>query len=68
MNKRERKNGRPLEHDKPVRIVETGVVYPNYIEAAKAVGGNRACVYLCLRGDRARHMGYTFEYEDGEAK
>lgn len=59
-----RKNGRPIENDKPVRIIETGAVYKNYIEAADAISGNRSCVYLCLRGDRARHMGFTFKYEE----
>ena len=57
--KKERKNGRPIENNKPVRIIETGEVYDNYID------GNRACVYLCLKGDRARHKGYTFAYEEG---
>lgn len=61
-----RKNGRPLENDKPVRIIETGEIYPNYVEAAKAIDGNRSCVYLCLNGFRKRHKGYTFVYEEGE--
>jgi hypothetical protein len=59
-----RKNGRPLENNKPVRINETGKVYDNYVEAAKAINGNRCCVYLCLRGNRKRHLGYTFSYEN----
>ena len=63
-----RKNGRPLEHNKPVRIVETGEVYDNYIKAADAIGGYRACVYLCLKGLRPRHMGYSFRYEDDVEK
>lgn len=58
-----RKNGRPLENNRPVRILETGEVYDNYVEAAKAINGNRSCVYLCLRGDRKKHLGYTFAYE-----
>jgi nucleoside-diphosphate-sugar epimerase len=33
-------------------------------EAAKAINGNRCCVYLCLRGNRKRHLGYTFSYEN----
>lgn len=59
-----RKNGRPLENNRPVRINETGVVYSNYVEAAKAIGGNRGCVYLCLSGYRKQHKGYTFSYEE----
>ena len=59
-----RKNGRPLENNRRVRIVETGNVYDNYVEAAKAINGNRACVYLCLKGERPKHLGYSFEYEE----
>lgn len=60
-----RKNGRPLENNRPVKIVELDKVYPNYLEATKAINGNRSCVYLCLHGDRKRHLGYTFVYEEG---
>ena len=59
-----RKNGRPLENNRKVRIVETGEVYDNYVEAAKAINGNRTCVYLCLKGNRPKHLGYSFEYEE----
>ena len=62
--KRETKNGRPLQNDDPVRINELNKVYPNYIEAAKAIEGNRSCVYLCLKGYRAAHKGYTFSFAD----
>jgi hypothetical protein len=61
-----RKAGRPMENNKPVRINETGEVYPNYVEAAKAIDGNRSCVYLCLHGYRSKHKGYTFSYEEDE--
>lgn len=61
--KRETKNGRPLENTSPVRINELNKVYPNYIEAAKAINGNRSCVYLCLKGFRGSHKGYTFSFE-----
>lgn len=57
-----RKNGRPLSNDKPVKIVETGTVYDNYILAAEAINGNRSCIYQCLEGYRKKHKGYTFEY------
>lgn len=57
-----RKAGRPLENKRKVRIVETGEVYDNYILAAKAINGDRSCVYLCLNGTRPKHKGYTFEY------
>lgn len=64
MEKDERKNGRPPEMNRPVRIKETGEVFKNYREAAEAIDGNRSCVYLCLRGFRKKHLGYTFEYLD----
>lgn len=60
--KRQSKNGRPLEHDRPVRIVELDEVFPNYVEAAKRIDGNRGCVYQCLDGLRKKHKGYSFEY------
>lgn len=60
------KVGRPLQNNRRVRIVETGEVFDNYILAANAVGGNRACVYLCLDPLvlRHSHKGYHFEYID----
>lgn len=60
------KMGRPIKNCRPVRIIETGEVFENYILAAKAIGGNRACVYLCLDDDvlRHSHKGYHFEYAD----
>ena len=59
-----RKNGRPLENNKRVKIIETGKIYENYVEATKAIDGNRSCVYLCLKGDRKHHKGYSFVYEE----
>lgn len=61
-----RKTGRPLENDKPVRIIETGEVYPNYICAAEAINGNRSNVYLCLKGTRPTHLGYSFEFVEND--
>lgn len=63
--KREKfKNGRPMTNNRPVRIIETGKIYSNYVEAANAINGNRSCVYLCLKGCRDNHLGFTFEYAD----
>jgi hypothetical protein len=60
------KVGRPLTLNRKVMIVETGEVFDNYIEAAKAIDGNRSCVYLCLDPLvlRHSHKGYHFEYVD----
>lgn len=59
-----KKNGRPPTDNKEVLIVETGEVFKNYRDAAKAIDGNRSCVYLCLKGYRQQHKGYTFRYVD----
>lgn len=64
LEKEERKNGRPSEINKPVRIKETGEIFKNYRDAASAINGNRSCVYLCLMGLRKKHLGYSFEYLD----
>lgn len=68
MSREKFKNGRPLTNDRPVRIIETGEVFKNYIEAAKAIGGSRSNVYLCLTGNRASHKGYSFEYVEDDCK
>lgn len=63
MGKNKKKMGRPPRH-KRVRIVGTNLIFDTYLEAAKYVGGNRGCVYLCLQGMRRKHMGRQFEYVD----
>lgn len=65
--KREVRNGRPLQNDEPILINELESVYPNYIEAAKAIDGNRSCVYLCVKGFRKSHKGYTFSVLDKQS-
>ena len=57
-----KKNGRPPTENQKVRIVETGEIFNNYREAAESINGNRSCVYLCLKGYRKQHLGFTFEY------
>jgi hypothetical protein len=47
-----------------VRIKETNQIFRNARDAAKYVGGDYASVYKCLRGERGKHQGYTFEYYD----
>lgn len=60
------KVGRPSTQNNKVLVtnIKTGeqTVYDNYREAARAIGGNRGVVYLCLDGVRRSHMGYSFEY------
>lgn len=47
-----------------VRIKETNQVFRNARDAAKYVGGDYSGVYKCLRGERGKHQGYSFEYYD----
>ena len=66
--KRKGRTGRPVEDNVPVKILETGVIYPSYRDAADAVKGDRACVWQCVKGYRGKHKGYTFVYSSEEAK
>lgn len=45
-----------------VRIVETGQVFLNAYSAARYLKTDASSIYRCLRKDRARHLGYRFEY------
>lgn len=49
-----------------VRIRETGVVVESAREAARHIGGDYSTVYRCLRGEREKHMGYSFEYVEDD--
>lgn len=60
----DRRHGRPVENRKPVKILETGAVYPSYRDAAAAVSGDKSCVWQCVEGHRTKHKGFTFVYTD----
>ena len=47
---------------KPVRIVETGVVYPTIRACAKAINGDQPTITGCLKGRHKTHHGYHYEY------
>lgn len=51
---------------KPIRVVETGEEFRTVKDAATYLGGDFASIYKVLRGKRKRHLGYTFEYIEGE--
>lgn len=52
--------------DRKVRIRETGEVFMSVRQCAKYIGGDYSTIYRVLRGERASHKGYTFEYyEEG---
>lgn len=45
-----------------VRIIETGEEFPSIRMAGRAIRGEYSSIYACLRGERANHLGYTFEW------
>ena len=45
-----------------VRIVETGEIFANAMAAAMELQTDYSTIYKCLRGERRKHLGYTFEY------
>lgn len=45
-----------------VMIVETGDIFSNAYACAQAVGGDVSTIYKCLRGERPKHMGYSYDY------
>ncbi len=53
---------------RPVRIIETGEVYPTITECASAVCGNEPGISRCLSNRRSTHRGYHYEYVDGGAR
>lgn len=61
-------NGRPIRYrrqepwGRPIRILETGQVFRSARDCAKYIGGNHSNIYRCLRGERSKHLGYSFAY------
>ena len=55
------RSGRPCS-SKYVYIMELDETVQGYAEAARRIGGNRGCVYLCCNNPQGRkkHKGYTF--------
>ena len=51
-------------NERPVRIVETGEVYRNEHECARAIGGDQPNINACLAGRRRSHHGFHYEYAD----
>lgn len=47
---------------KPVRVIETGEIYPSVRECARAIGGDQPTITACLHGRHKSHHGYSFEY------
>lgn len=53
----------PIEHPNaiPVRIIETGEVYPSLRKCAEAIGGDKKSIQDCLSGNISAHKGLHFE-------
>lgn len=51
---------------KPIRVIETGEEFRTVKDAANYLGGDYATIYKVLRGERRTHLGYRFEYVEGE--
>lgn len=51
-------------NETPIRVIETGKVYPSQHECARAIGGSQSNINACLMGRRNKHKGYHFEYAD----
>lgn len=49
---------------RPVKIVEWDRKFPNVSNLAGFLGGDKSSIYKCLRGERKKHLGLTFEYID----
>lgn len=45
-----------------VQIVETGEVFLSVRDCAAYIGGDYGAIYAVLRGDRRKHLGFTFRY------
>lgn len=51
-----------IPYARRLRIIETGEVFRTARDCARHIGGDHSAIYAVLRGQRAHHMGYTFEY------
>ena len=47
---------------KPVRIIETGIIYESIAACARAIGARTSDIGNALHGRQATVYGYTFEY------
>lgn len=47
---------------RPIRITETGEVYPSIRECARSINGDQGTISGCLSGKHKTHKGYHYEY------
>lgn len=47
---------------RPIRVIETGNIYPTISACAEDIGGDPGTISACLHGKHHSHKGYHFEY------
>lgn len=52
---------------KPVKVLETGIVYPSVRECAQKIGGYINAISNCCNGHSKQHHGYHFEWVKKES-
>lgn len=54
---------KPIDHPNaiPIKIVETGEVYPSLRSCAEAIGGDKNSIQNCLKGEQSTHKELHFE-------
>lgn len=62
---REPRDKRPNQRNswgRCVRVIELDQIFDSVRECALAIGGDYSSIYQCLKGNRKKHLGYTFEW------
>ncbi len=49
---------------RPVRVIETGVIYPSLRDCAEKIGGDVGAISKCCNGLAKQHHGYHFSFAD----
>lgn len=55
-----------LCHTEPVKIIETGEIFPSCVECARSIGGSSSGIHDCKTGRQKQHHGFHFEFLGGE--
>ena len=67
----DRKNGAIISKEKrrkPVKVIETGIIYPSVLDCAKDLGCYKNGVAGCCNGIYKQHHNYHFEWAKEEQK
>ena len=52
--------------EKPIRVIETGVVYDSITKCARAIGGTVPGIVSCKSGRQTSHRGYHFDFMEDD--